>query len=417
VRPTLQLVVGVAAALLGSGCAAFRPRPAAQVGFESRVATRSDGAIRVSAAALGPEESRAAFDADLAAAGIQPVWLRIENADTQTYVLFPIALDPAYFSPLEAAWKAHRRFGGATNDEIDRYFRDSAIPLEVDDGETVSGFVFTNLDLGRKYVRVLLVGDGDTRSVSFALPVPGLRTDSDAVDLDDLYREDQIAAVDLDGLRRVVASLPCCTTDAAGERHGDPLNLVVVGSHDAVVAAFAQRGWDVTERLYTASVWQTLKSFLVGSSYRYSPVSPLYVFGRRQDVALQKARKTVDERNHLRLWLAPYRLGDMPVWVGQVSRDIGVRFTTQTWNLTTHAIDPDVDEARTYLMQDLITSQSVARLGFVVGVGPATLEEPRRNLTGDPYFTDGLRAVFVLSEDPVSFDEVDILPWEELDEP
>ncbi|WP_419607374.1 LssY C-terminal domain-containing protein, partial [Thiolapillus sp.] len=28
------------------------------------------------------------------------------------------------------------------------------------------------------------------------------------------------------------------------------------------------------------------KSFLFGDRYRYSPVSPLYVFGRKQDYAL-----------------------------------------------------------------------------------------------------------------------------------
>jgi hypothetical protein len=130
---------------------------------------------------------------------------------------------------------------------------------------------------------------------------------------------------------------------------------------------------------------------------------------------MQKARKTVDERNHLRLWLTPYRVNDDPVWLGQISRDIGVRFTTQTWNLTTHAIDPDVDESRTYLVQDLIWSESVAQLGFVGGAGKATIDEPRHNLTGDPYFSDGLRAVFVISEDDVAFDQVQMLPWEEMD--
>jgi LssY C-terminus len=33
------------------------------------------------------------------------------------------------------------------------------------------------------------------------------------------------------------------------------------------------------------------------------------------------------------------RFEGKPVWVGQVSRDIGVRFTLATWNLVTHRID------------------------------------------------------------------------------
>ena len=90
------------------------------------------------------------------------------------------------------------------------------------------------------------------------------------------------------------------------------------------------------------------------------------------------------------------------MWIGQVSRDIGVRFTLKTWNLTTHQIDPDVDEARNYVLDNLLVGGHVARLGFVSGVQAAPTTMPRRNLTGDPYFTDGLRAVAILSAEPTS---------------
>ena len=85
------------------------------------------------------------------------------------------------------------------------------------------------------------------------------------------------------------------------------------------------------------------------------------------------------------------------MWIGQVSRDIGVRLTYQTWNLTTHKIAPDVDFDRNYLLQDLLLSGFVERYGFVTGVGAAPPSAPRTNLTGDPYYTDGLRAVVFLS--------------------
>ena len=86
------------------------------------------------------------------------------------------------------------------------------------------------------------------------------------------------------------------------------------------------------------------------------------------------------------------------VWVGQVSRDIGVRFTTKTWNLTTHRVDPDVDEARDYVIEDLLQAGRVEATGYVDGVGPCDAARRRAdNLTGDPYFTDGKRAVILLS--------------------
>jgi hypothetical protein len=77
------------------------------------------------------------------------------------------------------------------------------------------------------------------------------------------------------------------------------------------------------------------------------------------------------------------------VWICQVNRDIGVRFTPRTWNLTTHLIDPDVDEARHYVLDGLRVAGRVARLSFVPGVQAAPPADPRRNLTSDPYFTDG----------------------------
>ena len=126
-------------------------------------------------------------------------------------------------------------------------------------------------------------------------------------------------------------------------------------------------------------------------------MSPLYLFGRSQDIALQRSRQSINERLHLRLWLTPLRFQQNPVWVGQVSRDIGVRFTTKTWNLTTHRIDPDVDEARDYVVEDLLQAERVEAAGYLDGVGACVAANARRNLTGDSYITDGNRAVILLS--------------------
>ena len=191
-------------------------------------------------------------------------------------------------------------------------------------------------------------------------------------------------------------SMPAATTNAAGMKTGDPANLVVLGDFDTLLGAFAAR-WDESETISLATCWKTVKAFLLGSNYRYSPVSALHLFGRTQDIALQRTRHSINERLHLRLWLTPLAFEGQPVWVGQVSRDIGVRFTTQAWNLTTHRIDPDVDESRDYVIEDLTAAGRVKAAGYVGGVGACTLDAPRRNLTGDPYFTDGKRAVILLS--------------------
>ena len=56
----------------------------------------------------------------------------------------------------------------------------------------------------------------------------------------------------------------------------------------------------MTRKLDIASIIETVRAFIFRDEYRTSPVSPLYVFGRREDVALQKARSAINERVHAR---------------------------------------------------------------------------------------------------------------------
>jgi hypothetical protein len=156
-----------------------------------------------------------------------------------------------------------------------------------------------------------------------------------------------------------------------------------------------------------------MRAFLFSTTWETSPISALQVFGRAQDMALQKARGTIHERNHLRLWLAPFTCDGQPVVAGQISRDIGLRFSFKAPGWITHKIDPEVDEARDYLTQEMLTSGSVSDVGWVGGVGAVTSEQPRHNLTGDPYFTDGWRVVLFLSNEQISPTNVNFYDWRE----
>jgi hypothetical protein len=242
------------------------------------------------------------------------------------------------------------------------------------------------------------------------MPVPGLRIDHHDVDWENLYPEAEVLSLsDADQFIEKLESYPCCTTDKKNRDQGDPLNLVVIGQLDDVYYSFLRAGWDETETVYAGSGWKTLTSFFSGGEYRYSPVSGLYVFGRTQDVALQKARSNIHERNHLRLWLAPVRYQGLPVFIGQISRDIGVRFSKRT--ITTHEIDPDVDETREFLLENLAYAQGLAAFAYVGGVGEASIDEPRRNLTDSPYFTDGHRVVLWISSSPTSIADIEFVDW------
>jgi hypothetical protein len=120
-------------------------------------------------------------------------------------------------------------------------------------------------------------------------------------------------------------------------------------------------------------------------------------------------RTTIHERHHFRLWATPLRYAGKPVWAGAASRDIGVYFTAKAWNLMTHAIDPDVDDARDYVLTDALEVERVGELGFVAGVGAASSAAPRRNLMGAPWHSDGRRVVVVFDDPPV---RPRVLDWE-----
>ena len=393
-----------------TGCAAsFNPRPPAEVGFLERAQTHTQQAVRVTTAVPSAAETTALFGVSLYRRGIQPVWLEVENQRGTTVTFLPVGLDPGYFTPIEAANLHRKQDDLATNSEMNRYFFEQGMSINVSPGEVRTGFMFTPLDEGTKTFNVDIVSDDTVLGFTFFVPVPGLRVDHHRVDWEALYPEDQLRTLGERELIEALEEQPCCVTDKNAEGTGDPLNLVVIGDRKDVYYAFIRAGWDETETVYGASAWKTALSFLFGGEYRYSPVSALYLFGRAQDVAMQKARGNIHERNHLRLWLSPLRVEDKPVWLGQISRDIGVRFNWPT--ITTHKIDPDVDETREFLLEDLAYSQALAKIGYVGGVGEAPIDVPRGNLTGDPYFTDGYRVVLWVSSQPVDIADLEILRW------
>jgi len=98
------------------------------------------------------------------------------------------------------------------------------------------------------------------------------------------------------------------------------------------------------------------------------------------------------------------------VWIGQISRDIGLAFRWK--GLVVHEGDPDVDEARNYLIQDMLRAQRLEKFGMVKGVGETPVTTPRQMADGTPFFTDGLRAVLVFHPKPRSLEEIEILDWE-----
>jgi len=383
--------------------------------WKARITSQENGGIKVSAAVPSAKETKEIFGKPLYKQGIQPVWLEIRNDRDATISFLPVGLDPQYFTPLEVA-HTDLKDKDASASLIDEFFLNQGIgALQVKTGDTRSGFIFSKLDEGTKTFNVDIIGSSDDSGIrffetfTFFIPVPGLKIDHYNVNWEGLYSDDEWVDLEKDQFIEILEQVPCCVTDKKGAGSGDPINLVVIGHPMDVYVAFIRAGWDETETVTRTASMKTIASFLSGGEYRYSPISGLYVFDRPQDVAFQKARENIHERNHLRLWMSSATYQGVPVFLGQISRDIGVRFTAKT--ITTHKIDPDVDETREYLLENLAYSQSLEKFAYVGGVGEVSMDQPKGNLTGDPWFSDGYRIVLWVTSDPVPIDDVKFIDW------
>jgi hypothetical protein len=415
-RPFLApILAATVAAVTLAGCA--RPSPNTfEPAYGSRAVKRSEGAVQISAATLSADESRAVYGVALADQGIQPVWIEVHNGDDRSYFLLSPGVDPHFFPPSEVAETFADTASQNALATLDLRFSELAFHNPVRPGETASGFVLTHLDEGMKFVQVDLVASEQAKTASLFTVVPGFQADYKAsrVFSQDLYARGTIENyTDDDAFGAALEALPCCATNKDGTENGDPLNLVIVGGLDDAFPALVRRGWAPTEEKWSGAIMKMVTSFLAGKPYVNAPVSDLYLFGRPQDLALQTARDTIHERNHLRLWLGPMRYHNKPVWIGQISRDIGIRFTTRSPTLTTHKIDPDVDEARAALTEDMAYSQNLVKIGAVKGSAAAAQATPKENLTGDPYYSDGLRVVLVFDQYPTSLSGIAFFQWSE----
>ena len=404
----LRLVFSALCLLASMGCATtFHPLSLDQVPFRDRAQAQEQKNVRASAVVLSAEETKKVFGLDLYKLGIQPVWMEIENNTEGPIFFLPVGLDPEYFAPLEVAYMNHASFSGEANEQIDKFFHEQAMRSYIPKGGVRSGFVFTNMDLGTKSFNVDLIGKRGDRRFTFFVSVPGMKVSHEDVDWKNLYTKDELVSYDNgEDFVSALEALLCCTTNADGSKQGDPLNLVIIAKDEDLHRVLIQGGWDETEKAKNGPGKQKQSSAKLPQQHRYAPMPSQYLYGRPQDAAFRKSRESVGERNNLMLWLSPLSFKGKAAWIGQISREIRLHYLENRYQ-----IEPHVDEARTYLFQDFWYSQSLAKFGYVEGVGAASISEPRKTFLDHLYFTDGYRLVLWLSGESLSMSEVDIFDW------
>ncbi|WP_438856186.1 LssY C-terminal domain-containing protein [Agromyces sp. M3QZ16-3] len=171
---------------------------------------------------------------------------------------------------------------------------------------------------------------------------------------------------------------------------GDPVNLAFDGEEAALHAAMRAAGWTRADDVTLSSSRRIITSTLTRRSYDEAPVSPLFLFGAKQDFAYQQeVAGNPAKRHHVRFWRTPdgWLLpgGRRVDWLAAGTFDRSVGFSLFTLQVT-HKIDADIDVERDHIVQTLIDADP--------GIRVETLRDfstgyHSRNGGGDTIRTDG----------------------------
>ena len=69
---------------------------------------------------------------------------------------------------------------------------------------------------------------------------------------------------------------------------GDPLNVALIGDKEGLISALLEAGWKPADPITFRSSLGIARSVLTEHAYADAPVSSLFVFGRKQDLAFEK---------------------------------------------------------------------------------------------------------------------------------
>jgi hypothetical protein len=173
-----------------------------------------------------------------------------------------------------------------------------------------------------------------------------------------------------------------------GDGHpGGPLNVALIGSEKQLRSIMAAAKWYEANPLGVRSDLKIAVDTVISRSYDEAPVSKLYLFGRKEDVAFEQI---VDgnprQRHHVRFWRTKKVTSDgRTIWVGAASYDERVGLSHTTGQIT-HHIAPDVDTERDHV---LATLEKTNELTDTYEVKDFHKVLQGKNGGGDAWHTDG----------------------------
>jgi hypothetical protein len=198
-----------------------------------------------------------------------------------------------------------------------------------------------------------------------------------------------------DALDLIADDLPRITHTKSG-KPGDPINEAVIGTEADLKCAMLAAGWVPADAITFRSCLKITVATLLSRPYEQAPVSSLFVWGRKQDLAFeQPIGHDPRRRHHVRFWCCDKRDDqDRSLWIGSATFDTCVGISHTTGGIT-HHIAAAVDEERDKLIHDLQEAGWADSVCWVKNYQPSL---QGRNGGGDPYHTDGCLGVVGLAE-------------------
>jgi len=168
---------------------------------------------------------------------------------------------------------------------------------------------------------------------------------------------------------------------------GDPLNVALIGTETELKKIMVAARWYPADPLTLRSCLEIAEASVLKRPYDAAPVSNLYLWGRKEDLAFEKpVGDDPRQRHHVRFWRSSLVDGDgRPVWVGSAMYDKRVGFSHTTGQITHHT-GADIDAERDYLFHDLEKTGDLTEV-FIVDNFHKIREG--KNGGGDPWHTDG----------------------------
>ena len=176
-------------------------------------------------------------------------------------------------------------------------------------------------------------------------------------------------------------------THTGSDIPGDPLNVALIGTEAELKKIMLAARWYPANALGLRSDLLIAEDTVLKRPDDKAPVSNLYLFGRKQDLAFeQPVGDNPRQRHHVRFWRSDKVDPDgRPVWVGAAiyDRKVGLSHTTAQ---ITHHTAADIDAERDKLFDDLKRTGDLSEEFIVEDFHPI---REGRNGGGDPWHTDG----------------------------